>query len=357
MTFERHMAFVVLVFVALGGSVIHGQELGKHFAVKMGQADASNSANADQEGDSSKPLLTLEDHSGPVGCVAFSPDGKWLATGGSDWVIVRNAATGQPSRSLKGQVHFGAILGLAFSHDGKRLASTTPDGVIRVWEPATGRLSLTLKGHTSQVLSVAFSPDGKWLATGSADKTVKVWEAATGQEFLTQNEHITAIRSVAYSPDGKHLVSVSEDAAIKLWDAATGRESHQMNGHRGSIESVAFSPDGEWLATASADMTVKVWDTAKRKQMLTLNRHTGGVRSVAFSPHFSPRRIRGPNFAAVVVLEATGFGLVVERGFCGRQASSTWSSVTQVREFLPRRRFGRLCERRAAHTANRSDGC
>ena len=76
-----------------------------------------------------------------------------------------------------------------------------------------------------------------------------------------------------------------------------------------------------------------------------------------FSPHFSPRRIPEPNFAAVVVLGATGFGLVVERGFCGRQASSAWSSVTQVREFLPRRRFGRLCERRAAHTANRSDGC
>jgi WD40 repeat protein len=120
----------------------------------------------------------------------------------------------------------GSIFSVAFSPDGKTLASGSLDGQIELWEVATGKLQATLKGHEDDVQSVAFSPDGKTLASASHDGTVKLWDVASGKEQATLSGHHFWVWSVAFSPDGKTLASGSYDRTVKLWDVQAVPASH-----------------------------------------------------------------------------------------------------------------------------------
>jgi WD40 repeat protein len=146
-----------------------------------------------------------------------------------------------------------------------------------VWEAATARELLTLKGHKSEIWSVAFSPDNQRIVTGSADGTAKVWDAATGQELLTlrQPGHGGSVDSVAFSPDGERIVTGSGDPTFahgrvytaKVWDATTGQELLTLAMHGDRIRSVAFSPDGKRIVTGSYDDTATVWEAARPEQV------------------------------------------------------------------------------------------
>jgi WD40 repeat protein/class 3 adenylate cyclase/tRNA A-37 threonylcarbamoyl transferase component Bud32 len=230
-----------------------------------------------------KLLTSLHGHTDAVWSVAWSPDGKTLASGSGDQTVkLWEAATGKLLTSLQG--HTGQVIRVAWSPDGKTLASGSTDQTVKLWEAATGRLLTSLQGHTNSVFSVAWSPDGKTLASGSRDQTVNLWEAATGKLLTSLQGHTGEVYSVAWSPDGKTLTSASGDQTVKLWEVATGKLLTNLKGHTGQVWSAAWSPDGKTLASGSGDQTVKLWEAATGKLLTSLQGHTAAVYAVAWSP-------------------------------------------------------------------------
>lgn len=219
--------------------------------------------------------------------VAFNPDGKILAAAFNTQVILWDTTNGEKTAILSGRsvgTTIGYNLGIGqigFSPDGKRLATANMDGAPTIWDLDTHRKVMSLVAEMLPPKAIAYNPDGKTLATGGDEGIVRVWDARQGTELFSLNLG-GIIHSVSFSPDGTYLAAASEDGSIKVWDAVTG-EIISTPPLQSGMYDIAFLADGRF-ATAGQDGTTRVWDPISGQQLLVLAGPTSTVISVAGSP-------------------------------------------------------------------------
>jgi serine/threonine protein kinase len=277
-------------------------------------------------------LFTYRGHTDWIWSVAWSPDGKRIASASGDetaqvwdaldgdhlnrytghaasvyavaWNSIRGTAAPPVERIASASYdktvqiwdpmfgdHFYTYTGhtdwvwsVAWSPDGRRIASAGGDKTVQVWDAADGGHVYTFRGHTAPVYAVAWSPDGKHIASSGADGTVQVWDAAYGTHLYTFQPYSTSIWSVAWSPDGRRIASACDNKTVQVWDAANGDHLYIYYGHSDFVYAVAWSPDGKHIASAGDDKTVQVWDAMNGNLFYSYTGHSRSVRTVAWSP-------------------------------------------------------------------------
>jgi uncharacterized delta-60 repeat protein len=216
-------------------------------------------------------------HGGPVYSVAFSADGRYVATASSDFTArVFEAASGKEVARLP---NGSPVATVAFSADGRYVATGSADSMARVFETASGREVARLP-HDGSIAAVVFSADSRYVATGSHDFTARVFKVASWKE-VARLIHRGSVYAVAFSADGRYVATGSEDKTARVFEAASGKEVARLI-HRGSVYAVAFSADGRHIATGSTDKTARVFEAASGKEVAHLT-HDDLVLAVAFS--------------------------------------------------------------------------
>ena len=233
-------------------------------------------------------LLNSESHNielqGGIRTLALSPDGKVIGAGMDNrTAVLCDSQTGQKLATLGG--HNELIRGIAFSPDGKLLATCDAIGITRLWEIAGKREILQVSGHGKNIVhAVAFSPDSKTFATAGRDGVAKLWSSETGKELVAFKSDSAGVRAIVFSPDGRTIFTGSDDTAIRCWEVATGRERKVLKGFPVDVVSLVVTPDGKYLVASGSDPEIKMWNLATGKIIRAFTGHTDHVWRLAVSP-------------------------------------------------------------------------
>ncbi|MEI2578304.1 nSTAND1 domain-containing NTPase [Scytonema sp. PRP1] len=274
----------LLPFQPLDALVLAIQSIGENLEKMPEQILPSVQTSLERVMEADRELLTFFGHKGSVSSVAFSPNGKMIASASADktvrlWDIEGNAI-GQPFRG-----HKHLVTSVAFSPDREMIVSGSHDKTLQLWDIEGNPIGQPFQGHKDIVRSVTFSPNGKMIASASADKTVRLWDIegnTIGQPF---RGHGGLVSSVAFGPDGQMIASASGDMTVRLWDIEGNTIGQPFRGRGGLVSSVAFSPDGQMIVSGCADKTVRLWDIEGNAIGQPFQGHEDSVWSVTFSPN------------------------------------------------------------------------
>lgn len=263
---------------------------------------------------------TLTGHQQPVSAIAFSPDGQQLVSSSFDKTIkLWDPNSGKCVKTLLG--HQNRIWTVAFHPNGRQIASGGDDNHTKIWDLERGRCIKTIVGHTNAILSVKLSPDGDYLASGNEDNTIRIWSVDREKIVQTLRGHTNRVWSVNFSPDGRLLASGSADYTVKLWDWQVGNCLKTLRGHHSWVWRVIFSPDGRTLASTSYDQTIKIWDVDTGACLNTLKGHRSPVIYADFSP--DGELLASCEFAGIIKLWNPRLGEYYRD--IGEHSNSVWS--------------------------------
>ncbi len=268
----------------------------KRLAVTLGAMPAqSATAKPMVAEDAPIPMLDTGGHMALIQSIAFTPDGRQIVSASEDKTIrVWDLATGKTVRTIRGEVapgQAGGIRAMALSPDGKWLAAGgtftggNPGdfGAIRLYDFASGKLVALLRGHKNAVSGLAFSPDGRHLLSGSVDFTAILWDVAPGRVLHRLRGHRDAISAVGFTPDGQRAVTASLDHDLRLWRVADGGEAATLQGHNDKVQSLAVALDGT-IASGDRSGEIRLWDGNTGAHLRLLARQKTIVGSLSFSP-------------------------------------------------------------------------
>jgi tricorn protease-like protein len=222
--------------------------------------------------------------------IAYSPDGKWLATASGDpgifgvaklW-LAEPGGGGKPVRDLAETQD--VVFAVAFSPDSKKVATAGADRTIRVFAVETGKLLAQIEDHADWIFGIAFSPDGKRLASASRDKTSKVFDLEKKESLVTFPAHAQPVYTVSFTPDGKGVATGGEDSRIRIWSPDNDAKGiSELGGFGGTVFKLRYTPSGQNLLAVSADKAIAVFD-AKGSQLRRLQGHNDWIYALAISP-------------------------------------------------------------------------
>ncbi|HYK83815.1 MAG TPA: serine/threonine-protein kinase [Ktedonobacteraceae bacterium] len=214
-------------------------------------------------------VIPYINHLDRIRALSWSPDGRYIVSGGGsiyessnvkepDFTLyIWNTTTGKCALIYKG--HSMDVRAIQWSPNGKYIASGGNENVVQVWEATTGKRLYTYAKHANSIRTLAWSSDSRRVVSGSLDNTVQIWDALTGNNVLSYRGHGYSIEAIAWSPDGRQIASGGWDRTVQIWDATTGETIYTYKGHADSVQALSWSPDSKRIASGSRDKTVQVW--------------------------------------------------------------------------------------------------
>lgn len=230
--------------------------------------------------------FTLTGHTTPVTSLSFSPDGKHLVTSGDTTARVWDVATGKETVALKG--HERLVRQAQFSPTGQLIATASADGTVRLWEPNAAREVGVLKGHEGDVWSVQFSPDGEWLVTTGDDSTGRIWHVPTVSQSRVLDKHHAVVHSATFSPDGTRVLTAGADHTARLWETSSGKELVVLDDFSDTVITARFDAYGKRILTLTAGNQAQVWDAETGSPVSSLHSYNSFFADRYVDGQFSP---------------------------------------------------------------------